>query len=105
MNEELVTITEEASHVLGTSAELVPGDMLTLQQLMHGLMLPSGNDASYALAAYFGEILLPKKEQFDTIYNIDEPAEEAKDGAVEFDSEPQVNDDLIYFFGPLSTDN
>jgi hypothetical protein len=27
---ELVTISEEATHVIGTSAELVAGDMLTI---------------------------------------------------------------------------
>lgn len=47
---ELVTISEEASHVIGTSADLVTGDMLTIRQLMYGMMLPSGNDAAFALA-------------------------------------------------------
>ena len=50
INTELVTITEEATHVIGTSAELVAGDMLTIKQLMYGMMLPSGNDAAFALA-------------------------------------------------------
>jgi len=47
---ELVTISEEACHVIGTSADLVAGDMLTIRQLMYGMMLPSGNDAAFALA-------------------------------------------------------
>ena len=50
MDTELVTISEEATHVIGTSAELVAGDMLTIKQLMYGMMLPSGNDAAFALA-------------------------------------------------------
>lgn len=39
---------------------LVAGDTLTIEQLLYGLMLPSGNDASYCLANYFGAILLEK---------------------------------------------
>lgn len=30
MSTELVTISEEATHVIGTSAELIAGDMLTI---------------------------------------------------------------------------
>ena len=30
----------------GTSAELLPNDVLTVYELMHGMMLPSGNDAA-----------------------------------------------------------
>jgi D-alanyl-D-alanine carboxypeptidase (penicillin-binding protein 5/6) len=39
----------------GTSAELVEGDSLSVWDLLHGLMLPSGNDAALALAEYFGK--------------------------------------------------
>ena len=38
----LVTVSGDASSVIGTSAELIEGDTLTIKQLMHGLMLPSG---------------------------------------------------------------
>ena len=58
---ELVTIPDAASQVHGTSADLVPGDQLTLNQLLYGMMLPSGNDAAVTLAMYFGSILLPRK--------------------------------------------
>ena len=34
----------------GTIAELEVGDSLIIEQLLYGLMLPSGNDASVALA-------------------------------------------------------
>lgn len=69
MTTELLTIGEEATHVIGTSAELVAGDMLTIEQLMYGMMLPSGNDAAFALAQHFGNLLLPRKEQFDKFHN------------------------------------
>ncbi|MGW8062207.1 D-alanyl-D-alanine carboxypeptidase family protein [Streptomyces ziwulingensis] len=37
-----------------SSARLIVGDKVTVRQLLHGLMLPSGCDAAYALADKFG---------------------------------------------------
>ena len=51
---KLVTVSSRASKILGTSADLAAGDCLTIYELLHGLMLPSGNDAAYALAEIFG---------------------------------------------------
>jgi D-alanyl-D-alanine carboxypeptidase (penicillin-binding protein 5/6) len=45
-----VTISRDASNVKGTTANLIEGDILTVSQLSYGMMLPSGNDASFALA-------------------------------------------------------
>lgn len=42
----------------GTSAEVFVGDIYTVEQLLYGLMLPSGNDAATALAKWGGSILL-----------------------------------------------
>ena len=36
--------------------------MLTVEQLCYGMMLPSGNDAAFALSEYFGQLLHDKKE-------------------------------------------
>ncbi len=49
-----VTVTEEAmiSEAGATLADLHPGDVLTLEQLLYGLMLPSGNDAGAAIAIH-----------------------------------------------------
>lgn len=46
----------------GTSAELVEGDLLSVQQLLYGLMLPSGNDAALALSNWAGRLLVPNPE-------------------------------------------
>lgn len=40
---------------------LLPGDTLTVEQLLYGLMVPSGSDAAHALARYVGNILLDGK--------------------------------------------
>ena len=50
-------MSEEDAAVTGTSAKLVAGDKLTIEQLLYGLMLPSGNDAATCLATYIGSQL------------------------------------------------
>ena len=34
------------------------GDRITIHNLLRGLMLPSGNDAAFALAEFFGDLLI-----------------------------------------------
>jgi D-alanyl-D-alanine carboxypeptidase len=53
----IVTISKAASLVPGTSANLKEGDQFPLNDLFYGLMLPSGNDAAYALAEHFGSLI------------------------------------------------
>jgi len=50
-----ITVSKAASKVTGTTANLVEGDVLSIEQLCYGMMLPSGNDAAYAIAEYFGD--------------------------------------------------
>lgn len=47
-------IPREAVGIEGSSMYLQEGEILTLQELLYGLMLPSGNDAAVALAIYCG---------------------------------------------------
>ncbi len=47
----------EATNMCGTSAELAEGDVLSIWDMLHAMLLPSGNDAAYALAEYFGVLL------------------------------------------------
>ena len=56
-----MTVTEVAADIRGTNANLEAGDILTIEHLLYGLMLPSGNDAAFALAQYFGKLLFRKK--------------------------------------------
>lgn len=48
--DEAAVITEAGSSMAG----VVPGDTLTLEQLLYGLMIPSGNDAANAIAVHVG---------------------------------------------------
>lgn len=49
-----VKIPKEAVGVEGSSMYLREGEVLTVQELLYGLMLSSGNDAAVALAIYCG---------------------------------------------------
>ena len=49
-----VRIPAEAVGIEGSSMYLIEGEVLTVQELLYGLMLRSGNDAAAALAIYCG---------------------------------------------------
>ncbi len=49
-----VRIPQEATGIEGSSMYLKAGEVLTVQDLLYGLMLHSGNDAAVALAIYCG---------------------------------------------------
>ena len=63
MRAEEVVIGKMESSIGGTSAQLRSGQIYNIWQLLHGLMLPSGNDASLALAVWGGRKLLEKEEE------------------------------------------
>ena len=50
-------VSRHSASVDGTSAKLKSGDVLSVWDLLHGLMLPSGNDAATVLAEHFGQYL------------------------------------------------
>ncbi len=54
----MIDITYAAENRVGTTAELEPGDRLSLLDLLYGLMLPSGNDAAVAISIGLGAYLL-----------------------------------------------
>lgn len=45
-----IKVGQKASNIQGTSANLEYLDFLSINDLLYGLMLPSGNDAAAALA-------------------------------------------------------
>ena len=49
-----IRIPKEAVGIEGSSMYLKEGEILTIQELLYGLMLSSGNDAAVALAIYCG---------------------------------------------------
>ncbi len=53
--EDVVTVSDNAVALPddASSANLKAGDMITVRDLLYGLLLPSGNDAATALAEYY----------------------------------------------------
>ena len=75
-----VKVSKAAVKLGGTSAELERGDSVSVKDLLYGMMLPSGNDAAYCLANFFGKLAFilyqeekirpfgRKKQKFSDIY-------------------------------------
>ncbi|MBQ2614022.1 MAG: D-alanyl-D-alanine carboxypeptidase [Clostridia bacterium] len=51
-----ITVSNTAAGVEGSSMYLQAGEKLTLEELLYGLMLASGNDAAVAIAEHFGGV-------------------------------------------------
>ena len=58
---EQVIVSKFASCLGGTTAGLHTEDELTAWDLLHGMMLPSGNDAAFALSEHFGRLIYYEK--------------------------------------------
>jgi D-alanyl-D-alanine carboxypeptidase (penicillin-binding protein 5/6) len=52
--DEIVTFSARADKTSGSTSAVREGEKLSVGELLYGLMLPSGNDASVALAEHFG---------------------------------------------------
>ncbi|HVJ80908.1 MAG TPA: D-alanyl-D-alanine carboxypeptidase family protein [Planctomycetia bacterium] len=52
--DETVVVSKRADDTIGSSAEIKTGDKIPVCELLFGMMLPSGNDASVAFAEHFG---------------------------------------------------
>ena len=62
-----ITISEAAAKTTGSSAKIQTGDRFVLRELLHGLLLPSGNDAAAALAEHFGPTFHKEGDPEDTV--------------------------------------
>jgi D-alanyl-D-alanine carboxypeptidase (penicillin-binding protein 5/6) len=52
--EESISFSQRADQTIGSSATVRAGESIRLKDALYGLMLPSGNDASVALAEWYG---------------------------------------------------
>jgi len=53
-----ILTTSTTEFLGGTSAHLLAGDEMSVYELYHGMMLPSGNDAAQTLGIFVGNLLL-----------------------------------------------
>jgi D-alanyl-D-alanine carboxypeptidase (penicillin-binding protein 5/6) len=61
--DEIVTFSERADKTPGSSSEVKAGEKLPVGELMYGMMLPSGNDATVAFAEHFGDRLADENDK------------------------------------------
>jgi D-alanyl-D-alanine carboxypeptidase (penicillin-binding protein 5/6) len=59
---EVVTFSDRADKTSGSTSDVKAGEKLPVRELMFGLMLPSGNDASVSFAEHFGKRLADPKQ-------------------------------------------
>ncbi len=60
--DEVITFSRRADSTNGSTSELFAGEKIPVRELLYGLMLPSGNDASVAFAEHFGDRLRIEQE-------------------------------------------
>ena len=66
--DEKVTVSNAAATVGNSTAGLLEGDELTVEQALRGLMIPSGNDAAVVLAEYVGKKIDPKTKDAEATF-------------------------------------
>ena len=59
----VIRVSKYASSITGTTANLKEGDVLTIYNLIHGVMLLSGNDDATSIAEYFAGIIKEDREK------------------------------------------
>ncbi|WP_039993451.1 D-alanyl-D-alanine carboxypeptidase family protein [Slackia sp. CM382] len=55
---DTITVSDKAGTTIGSSAQLRPGDTMSLKTALQGLLVPSGNDAAVAIAETVGARLV-----------------------------------------------
>lgn len=53
-----LTVSYNAAITSGSTANLLVGDTMTVYDMLHAMLLPSGNDAAVALAEHFGSLII-----------------------------------------------
>lgn len=66
--DEKITVSNAAAAVGNSTAGLLEGDELTVEQALRGLMIPSGNDAAIALAEHVGKKIDPKTKDAEATF-------------------------------------
>jgi D-alanyl-D-alanine carboxypeptidase (penicillin-binding protein 5/6) len=61
--DEVITFSERADLMRGSTSGLRTGEKISVREALFGLMLPSGNDMSIAIAEHFGSRLVPADDK------------------------------------------
>lgn len=84
-----IKVSSMAASLTGTTANLSSGDYISIWDLLHGLMLPSGNDAAYCIAENFGTYLQTSRQ----LKNEDSKKAEDKKCQTELPTNEDIGDD------------
>ena len=52
--DEIVVFSKRADETVGSTSDVAAGEKIIVRELLYGLLLPSGNDASVAIGEHFG---------------------------------------------------
>jgi len=100
--DETLKFSKRADETIGSTAELRAGEEVCVRELLYGLLLPSGNDASVAFAEHFGKRLAPgggegldspKKAYEAFVEAMNEAAKELELGDTHFENTHGLTDD------------
>ena len=69
--DEIITMSTRADETRGSTADVRAGESVSVREGLFGLLLPSGNDMSVALAEHVGARLAPPAEALATITEAD----------------------------------
>ena len=61
VNDEIITFSERADKTPGSTSDVKAGEKLPVRELMYGMMLPSGNDATVAFAGWENDRLCARQ--------------------------------------------
>jgi D-alanyl-D-alanine carboxypeptidase (penicillin-binding protein 5/6) len=71
--DETLTMSVRADETVGSTSGIRAGEQLTIREALYGLLLPSGNDMSVALAEHFGTRLSPVASSAEKEQNEPDP--------------------------------
>ena len=91
--DEMLTMSVRSDETRGSTADIRSGETLTIREALYGLMLPSGNDMSVALAEHFGARLAPAVA-----------ADNAASKASDDDADEAVTDPLTQFVAAMNAE-
>lgn len=81
--DEVITFSKRADDTVGSTAGVRAGESLSVRELIYGLLLPSGNDASVALAEHFGRKFAKSDAKLDNAQSFERFIEEMNSTATE----------------------
>lgn len=102
--DEVLTMSVRSDETRGSTADIRAGETLTIREALYGLLLPSGNDMSVALAEHFGSRLAPQTPSApQTVPNETATTSEDEPGRANSDADSGT-DPLVQFVAAMNAE-